>query len=177
MSKDIIYQIKNKVSGKIYIGSTKNLRGRWNTHRSELRNNKHSNTHLQNAFNKYGADSFEFTIIEEVSDTEDLLAREQYYLDNKDPEYNIAPDAEASARGRKLTEEHKRKISESEKGCEAVKGKNQWNSKLTEKKVKIILHLLDGNSFTHKQIGKMFGVVKSTIDMVATGGNWNHVEI
>ena len=44
-----IYKITNKVDGKFYIGSSKNLHKRWLSHRSELRRNHHCNQHLQSA--------------------------------------------------------------------------------------------------------------------------------
>jgi len=35
---------------------------RWRAHRSELKTGKHKNTHLQNAWNAYGAEAFEFSV-------------------------------------------------------------------------------------------------------------------
>lgn len=61
-------------------------------HKTYLNNGYHTNVHLQNAWNKYGKEKFEFSIIEET--TEDLLLeREQHYLDihkNKEILYNIS---------------------------------------------------------------------------------------
>lgn len=64
-----IYQIRNKINNKIYIGSTNNVRKRWNNHRSKLNNNIHENQYLQKAWNKYGEINFQFSIIEEVEDS------------------------------------------------------------------------------------------------------------
>ena len=59
-----VYQIKNIINNKIYIGSTKQcIRVRINHHLKALRNNKHKNTHLQNACNKYGESMYEFSIL------------------------------------------------------------------------------------------------------------------
>ena len=60
-----IYKIQNKITGKLYIGQTiqpyeKYIR--WN-HINRLNSNKHKNRHLQNAWNKYGFDNFEFLIL------------------------------------------------------------------------------------------------------------------
>ena len=60
-----IYKITNTANGKVYIGSSVDVHGRFNCHRSDLRNNRHGNQHLQNAWNLYGENSFVFEIIEE----------------------------------------------------------------------------------------------------------------
>jgi len=58
-----IYQILNKTNNKFYIGSASNLRRRFSNHKCHLTKNSHSNLHLQNAWNKYGGDNFEFLIL------------------------------------------------------------------------------------------------------------------
>jgi group I intron endonuclease len=75
-----IYKIINKINGKYYVGSAKNIRSRWNGHRHLLNKNIHKNPHLQNSWNKYGIDNFEFIIIEEI-EPRYLLIEEQKYLD------------------------------------------------------------------------------------------------
>lgn len=45
-----IYQWRNLVNGKVYIGSTKNFTMRKKTHIEALRKNKHHNRHLQSAW-------------------------------------------------------------------------------------------------------------------------------
>lgn len=76
-----IYRIKNTITGKIYVGSSTNINKRWINHKSELLNQIHHNSHLQRSWNKYGNENFEFSVIEEVEDFDQLLIREQYYLD------------------------------------------------------------------------------------------------
>lgn len=59
-----IYKIENLVNGKVYIGQTVNsVERRWQAHRSMLKRNNHDNFYLQNAWNKYGEDSFVFKVI------------------------------------------------------------------------------------------------------------------
>lgn len=89
-----IYKITNTANGKVYIGSSVDVRGRFNSHRSDLRQNKHGNQHLQRAWNLYGEHSFVFEIIEECS-ADSVRFIEQKYLDelfaksHKDDFYNI----------------------------------------------------------------------------------------
>lgn len=113
-----IYQIKNTVNGKIYIGSSSNLTQRKKDHFRKLRHNRHSNAHLQNAFNKYGEDNFVFEVIEYVEDKNKLISREQYYIDKHNvvqEGYNLRPKAENNL-GMSVSEETKKKLSEVSKG-------------------------------------------------------------
>lgn len=97
-----VYKILNLVNGKFYIGSTAwNFHRRWRIHRNHLRLNKHPNQHLQNSWNKYSEQNFQFEIIEECCPA-DCIAREQHYLDTLKPSYNISPTA-GSPRGYRHT--------------------------------------------------------------------------
>lgn len=89
MSVSGIYKITNTANGKIYVGSSVNIMDRWNRHKSQLRNNIHKNGRLQNAWNKYGADCFYISVIEQCF-VFALIFREQYYINILRPEYNIA---------------------------------------------------------------------------------------
>ena len=62
-----VYLIRNIKNGKVYIGQTNNLKIRKQSHFSDLKANIHHNKHLQNAWNKYGAENFEFEVLEECS--------------------------------------------------------------------------------------------------------------
>jgi group I intron endonuclease len=81
-----VYQIKNKTDEKKYIGSSKRLNYRIGQHKSDLRANRHINKYLQNAWNKYGEDNFEFEILEQTCD---IIEAEQKWIDLIKPEYNI----------------------------------------------------------------------------------------
>lgn len=90
-----IYEIRNIINNKTYIGSSKNLNHRRSTHFYDLRNNKHKNPHLQKSFNKHGENNFIFSILKECK-LEDLISQEQYFLDILKPEYNILKIAGSS---------------------------------------------------------------------------------
>jgi group I intron endonuclease len=74
--KSGIYQIRNILDGKIYVGSAKNLKTRWTTHLWALRSKKHFNIHLQRAFDKYGENSFIFEILYTTNNVEELIKKE-----------------------------------------------------------------------------------------------------
>jgi len=61
-----IYQIRCLLTGKIYVGSAVDIRARWNHHRDMLKRKKHRNKYLQAAWNKYGENNFECSILELV---------------------------------------------------------------------------------------------------------------
>lgn len=106
-----IYKIENKTTGKLYIGSSLDIRKRWIRHLWDLENNKHHSIILQRAWNKYGKDDFVFEVIEECN-IDNLLILEQKYLDEYLPIYNICPNA-GNSYGRKDSMEtrlKKRKI-------------------------------------------------------------------
>lgn len=115
-----IYRIRNLSNDKIYIGSAVNIKGRWRTHKSDLNLNKHHSPYLQRAWNKYGEENFEFSVIEIVYDKNELLNREQFWMDETNSYdsklgYNISKHA-GSRLGVPASEETKMKMSESQKG-------------------------------------------------------------
>lgn len=86
--KGVIYKITNIKNNKFYVGSTIDFKRRKTHHLSNLRNGKHVNKYLQNAFNKYGEDSFKIEVIDKGENIKD---KEQGYLDriDFDNSYNI----------------------------------------------------------------------------------------
>jgi len=87
-----VYQILNTCNNNKYIGSSTRIRKRWIEHESRLKSNKHENPHLQNSWNKYGGDSFEFSVIARTPPNY-TLKLEQWFLDNTitwDKDYNIS---------------------------------------------------------------------------------------
>ncbi len=109
-----IYRIRNLVDGKRYIGSAVCFRKRWATHRSELKGGSHGNRFLLRAWLKYGPEAFVFEVVESC-DIPSLIQREQRWIDETSPEYNLSPTA-GSCLGLKHSEETRKKRSERNKG-------------------------------------------------------------
>lgn len=126
-----IYLIINHVNGNVYVGSSRRLASRWSAHRRGLETNKHDGPGLQAAYNKYGAESFTFEVVEYCT-PEVLFEREQHYIDTLKPRYNRNPIAgkppendgseerrrqtSAQFKGRKHTEQTKQRMSEAAMG-------------------------------------------------------------
>lgn len=116
--KSGIYKITNKLNGRIYIGSAKRFKERWQSHSSSLRNQKHQNKFLQADFNKCGEEAFVFEIVEITegkTKEERLLIEEGYigqYYDKGNDCYNLCNRAISRENAKsKNPEETKRKIS------------------------------------------------------------------
>lgn len=108
----IIYQIINKINGKIYIGKTvRSLEKRM----SEHFNNPSKTMPIGRAILKYGQDSFNINILCECDDFEVLNNLEVYYI-KKFNSMKYGYNAREGGVGGKMTDEIKNKISKSNKG-------------------------------------------------------------
>lgn len=125
MKKAVIYKIVNSKNGKIYIGSTVNFSRRKQRHFQDLKNNNHHCLPLQRAYNKYGVQYFSVEKIEifEYNSVENILVKEQYYLDNFKPEYNVCKIA-GSQLGSKRSKQARLNMSKGQKG------RKVWNAGL-----------------------------------------------
>lgn len=106
-----IYKITNLKTNQIYVGSTTQFSARKRCHLSLLRRNLHHSPILQNSYNKHGSENFQFSFLEEDISNEILLEREQCWIDELKPHFNILPVA-GTCLGAKRSEETKKKISE-----------------------------------------------------------------
>ncbi|MGR6761489.1 GIY-YIG nuclease family protein [Paenibacillus sp. T2-29] len=87
-----IYCIRNTRNGRIFVSSTPNLKS-LNGRRFELQMGMFKNKPLQQEWNEYGEDSFEFEVLDilkkkdsEFFDVKDALAKlEQTWLDRLQP--------------------------------------------------------------------------------------------
>jgi len=107
-----VYQIRNTINGKVYVGSSVDITARWAVHRSDLKHGHHHSVKLQRAFDKHGADAFEYLIVRKCQ-MEDLLQHEQHWIDSTDAVgagYNVLPVA-GSFRGRTVSRETREKLS------------------------------------------------------------------
>ena len=67
-TKKGVYQIKNKKSGKILIGSSTDLVAIWNRQKAQLGFGSHPNPELQKDWNELGPEEFEYEILSELKE-------------------------------------------------------------------------------------------------------------
>lgn len=163
-----VYRILCLENQKVYIGSSVNLRRRYLDHWSRLRHKKHGNVKLQNAWNKYGSESFVFDVLE-YCDKKILQEKEQYWMETLnacDKGFNISTKAGVHIGGMiggvyRHSEESKLKISQKNKGRKVSK---DWIEKMkkhnTGKKLTLEHRLkcsdaLKGRTFTEEHKTKI----------------------
>jgi len=65
-----VFQIRNTVNGKVFVGSSLNLDAIWNRINSELRFDGHRNEQLQKEWKAFGEEKFQFEILAEIGQEE-----------------------------------------------------------------------------------------------------------
>ncbi len=128
----------------IYIGSSEDLQHRIEKdHIPELKLNKHYNRPFQASWNKYGQENFTWWLLE-ICKPEKTLEIEQKYLDLYRPfvdefgGFNISHNAQSIMKGRKHSEESRRKQSEAKRGKpsgrKGTKASEETKRKISESK-------------------------------------------
>ncbi len=111
----VIYKATNKVNGKVYIGFDSNWPRRKKKHEQQAKNGNFKQ-YFHHALNKYGLDSFEWSVIKENAVLEDeiLLIREHETFYETGKGYNLTMGGEGKL-GYTISEETRKKMSESAK--------------------------------------------------------------
>lgn len=165
MKKAWIYKIENIKNKNCYVGSTTNFSRRKKDHLRFLKENRHHCKYLQRAWNKYGEDLFTFEIVESFNylTKEDILFKEQYYIDNLQSKYNCCKTAGSQLGSKRdktfkencskrmightpwnkgkvglYSEEYKAKIGSYHKSKNISKENREILSKVNSKKIKLI---------------------------------------
>lgn len=150
-----IYQIRNLINGKSYIGSSMRIKYRWKQHEFRLKKGNHHSYKLQRAWDKYGEDNFEFKIIEVVDDVDLLIEKEQYWMDKYNVitnGYNVSPVA----------------------GICSNKGSDHPMSKLHEDDVLEIKEFIKiGKPF--QEIANKFNITPENVSSIKSGNTWSHI--
>lgn len=177
-----IYKIET-ISG-FYIGSAVKPRDRKNQRLSHLRRGIHANTMLQRAFDKYGENGLNFSILEECG-VDDLLNREQFYLDTLNPKYNILREA-GRVTGFVMSEESKAKrvktlkerYTPEQRSERARKARAAWTDESRAKQIKSLTGRKLSPEHIAKNIKQLTGRPCSpeTRAKIAMQKGWKHTD-
>lgn len=152
----VIYEIRNNVNNKRYIGSTIGIKWRKSTHFSLLKRGKHHSLALQRAYNKYGEDAFFFAIIEDGISQDYLIEREQYWLDKLKPEYNVLKMA-GSNKGWHHSDKTKAGMSAKRKGRSPS---SEWRQKISDARKGYVVPLERRSRISATLMGHAYSVAK-----------------
>lgn len=87
MKISAVYKITNEVTKDFYIGSSKDVKRRWQNHKCPSKWAEQPNSLLYKDMRDYGLDKFSFEIVAEV-EPEYLKEEEQKYIEMLQPSYN-----------------------------------------------------------------------------------------
>jgi len=113
--KSGIYMWTNNINKKRYIGSSENLRARFQQYFNINHLIRYNCMQICRALLKHDYFNFSLTIIE-YCEPKKCIERERFYLSSENPEYNIANNPTAPMSGRKHSDETKIIMSDAKKG-------------------------------------------------------------
>jgi len=202
-----VYEIRDKMNNKVYIGSTRNFSKRWGTHIADLRRNRHHSPNLQESYNKYGENNFNFNIIEYVEDFNDLLLKEQRWMDltesyNEKTGYNVSRTAKGrtspvsnltrlrmakAQTGRKHSEEtleklrflkKKSSLSAETRAKYSAANKGENNNMAVLSEIEVIeIKEKLRDGIKRSKIASEYDVTQKNIDMISAGKTWVDVKV
>lgn len=148
-----VYSITSP-SGKMYVGSSSNLKLRRKAHRRLLNEGRHHSLALQRAWDKYeGRLRFNILLLCSV---EHLMFYEQRAIDRLRPCYNMCPIA-GTRLGAKMSDKGRKNISSALKGNTYARG-----LKHTERVRQLISELHKGKSKTVEHRAKIAAALRGT---------------
>ncbi len=162
-----VYAIVNRHNGKRYIGSSRDISKRILQHKSAIKNDRHHNQYLTRAWRKYGSDAFEFVVLQQCETEQDAWKAEQELLDCfwGDQLYNAKNDAFGVGhgdvhpnKGVPLSDEHKRKISQTMKGMVQHPQSSETRAIISRKRSQYRVTTPEGAFYGFANAGKFYGI-------------------
>lgn len=160
-----IYKIYCVQEDKAYIGSSVNIRRRWQEHKRQLNYGIHGNIYLQLDWDCYGDESFEFSIIEI---TDNLTEREQHWINYYTNNYNIAKESWNPMR-------NPISVNKMMETKWANNDKITFTQKLTQDSVLDIINRINTGE-SDISIAKDYNVLRGTIWSIKTGNTWRQFQ-
>lgn len=161
-----IYKITCIPENKVYIGSSSNIKKRWQRHIRTLNDSTHHNHKLQIDWDCYGDEYFTFEVLEQ---TNDLIDKERYWLDRYfEGSYNIHNSSNNPMRDEVVKQKRLDTI------YQKYGNMSGGFAKLDNDKVIEIIKLINlGND--NLSIAKQFECHISTIRSIRMKESWKHL--
>lgn len=182
LKKQGVYQIKNNINSKAYIGGSNDIEDRWKAHIYEAsRPNTLKHSLIHKAIYKYGIENFIFSIIEETSSYKETMTQEIYWIAfyktnvcryGKEFGYNLT-DGGDGVLGHVQSQETIEKIRTAATG--KLLGENGTNVKLTTNQVLEMIKSYGTGNYTQEDLSKIYGVAPNTISRILNGKRWPHI--
>lgn len=172
-----IYKITCSINNKIYIGSTNSFSERKYHHFHTLENNTHRNTYLQRAYNKYGCECFEFSIIEVLNENDKINNREIYWiktLDSFKNGFNLTEGGERWIPSESTKLKRSKSLMGSKNPMFGRVGSKNPNAKLNEDTVILIKQELK-NNISDKEIIERYNLGLSQFYKIKCNRTWKHI--
>lgn len=186
-----VYFLRNVITSKVYIGSSKNIMKRVSEHLRMLKEGTHHSLKLQNSVNKNTLRNFELRVYPFNKDREFLYDVEEFLIQKYNSYvegYNMSEDSRCKSywtgeerleigkrmskcnTGKKCSEEHKRKVGV----AKSVQNSGEGNprSKLTKEDVLFIRS--NALKYTCEEFCNMFGVTKNPVRSIIHLRSWNY---
>lgn len=178
-----IYKIVNTATQQCYVGQSRGVKKRVKEHFRLLGLGVHPNRYLQRSYNKYGSGSFTWSIealcenAQDLDDIENAFLRGDADFDDTPVVFNIANEAKAGMKGRKHTDESKRKVSASKLANPFNSSDPEYRKRLREgqrkrlfedeKFVAKIKYIVDNPDLTYAERGRQIGLDTSSVRKLA----------
>ena len=196
-----VYLLHNIVNNKVYVGKTNDMSERWYNHCSLARStNKKIKYFIHYAIAKYGLDSFTMSIIRKFDLESICLQAEKYWIEfygsrNAKYGYNLTDGGEgisgwhhtpetlkkmsAAHTGKTRSASHRESIrlarlgqKRAESTVKKLSGANSAHAKLTQEIVDEIRKLYATDSYSHRDLAKIFDISNTQITNILNNRQW-----
>lgn len=167
-----IYLMYNKMADKYYVGQGKNVHTRWSHHLYSMRRGIHHNHEIQEDYNKYGEESFTFSLLEECTNRDE---RETYWIEEYAKSHKMYNKTSGGVSGYEVNPSSSNLMRQSLIENGSVRGSKNGSAKLNEVDVyDIKLRFIKGDSYKNIQ-NDYPQVSNSLLYSIKVGDIWSHI--